>query len=219
MQHAVHHRVGRPRATRAADTRDRILKIARDAFSELGYDATAFQEIAVRADLTRPAINHYFPSKKVLYEAILGDAIGLVGAAAEEAWRETGLIERLSAFVAAVAPPDDDGRAAVAFVVGVMLDAHRHPDLSPLVGELQAGAHEFFRGVLSDAVATGELTTAADLPSLVGTLSAVVWGIGFYVAFVGDRAQAAAVIANVRLLLANELWRIAPPHPTETVNS
>ena len=40
-------------------------------FSELGYDAATFQEIAVRADLTRPAINHYFKSKRALYQEVI----------------------------------------------------------------------------------------------------------------------------------------------------
>lgn len=162
----------------------------------------------MRADLTRPAINHYFPSKTALYEAVLLQAIGMVTTAAASAQQETGVIARLSSFISAVAPPDEDGRAAVAFVVGVILDAHRHPGLSPLVAQLQASAHGFFRRVLADAVDSGELSTDADLPSLVGTLSAVVWGIGFYVAFVGDRQESTVVAANVQQLLANRLWQI-----------
>ena len=42
------------------------MRAAREVFSELGYDAATFQAIAIRADLTRPAINHYFASKRVL---------------------------------------------------------------------------------------------------------------------------------------------------------
>jgi len=33
------------------------VRAAREVFSELGYDAATFQAIAIRADLTRPAIN------------------------------------------------------------------------------------------------------------------------------------------------------------------
>lgn len=190
------------------ETCDRILRIATDVFSEFGYDGATFQEIALRADLTRPAINHYYPSKKALYEALLAQAVGLVAAAATRAGQESGLVARLQCFISAVAPSDDDGRASLAFVVGVMLDAHRHPGLSPLVDELQATAYEFFGGALSEAIECGELATDSDLPALVGTLSAVVWGIGFYVAFIGDRRQSVAVTGNVQRLLANRLWRI-----------
>src|ERR1700759_455288 len=62
---------GRPPAAKAAETRERIVRAAREVFSELGYDAATFQEIAVRADLTRPAINHYFKSKRVLYQVVV----------------------------------------------------------------------------------------------------------------------------------------------------
>ena len=45
---------GRPPAAKAAETRKRILRAAREVFSERGYDAATFQAIAIRADLTRP---------------------------------------------------------------------------------------------------------------------------------------------------------------------
>ena len=39
-------------------------------FGEVGYDAATFQEVAVRADLTRPAVNHHFRSKRDLYRQV-----------------------------------------------------------------------------------------------------------------------------------------------------
>src|SRR5690348_18145496 len=65
---------GRPPAAKAAETRERIVRAAREVFSELGYDAATFQAIAIRADLTRPAINHYFASKRVLWSEEIGRA-------------------------------------------------------------------------------------------------------------------------------------------------
>ena len=47
------------------------MRAAREVFSELGYDAATFQAIAIRADLTRPAINHYFASKRVLWAEVV----------------------------------------------------------------------------------------------------------------------------------------------------
>ncbi len=47
------------------------MRAAREVFSELGYDAATFQAIAIRADLTRPAINHYFASKRLLYQEVV----------------------------------------------------------------------------------------------------------------------------------------------------
>src|SRR5262245_45562436 len=60
-------RRGRPPRSDGADTRQEILRVARLVFSELGYERTTFQEIATRAGLTRPAVNHYFRDKAELY--------------------------------------------------------------------------------------------------------------------------------------------------------
>lgn len=69
---------GRPPAAKADETRKRILHAARQVFSERGYDGATFQEIAVRADLTRPAINHYFANKRVLYQEVVEQTHELV---------------------------------------------------------------------------------------------------------------------------------------------
>src|ERR1700710_1981147 len=93
---------GRPPAAKAAETRERIVRAAREVFSELGYDGATFQAIAVRADLTRPAINHYFPSKRMLYREVVDETNELVVAAGiERAGGETTLMGRLTAFIAA----------------------------------------------------------------------------------------------------------------------
>ena len=62
--------------------------------------------------------------------------------------------------------------------------------------------------MLTDAVERGELATEADIAGLVQMLSALLWGIGFYTAFVGAPEQAATVTSDLRLLLANRLWQI-----------
>lgn len=202
------HRLGRPRAARATDTRDRILQAARDVFSEHGYESTTFQIVASRAELTRPAINHYFTSKPALYRAVLAQTTMVVAAALDRARQETCLIGRLSAYLLAIAQPPDENRTAAAFVVSAVLDAQRRPELRPLVDDLQAGTREFLQWVVTEAIDRGELVTEATVPELADMLSALLWGIGFYSAFVGDREQAATVTTDLQLLLAHRLWQI-----------
>ena len=73
---------------------------AREVFSERGYDGATFQAIAVRADLTRPAINHYFSSKRVLYREVVDQTNELVVTAGiEQARRETTLMGRMTEFI------------------------------------------------------------------------------------------------------------------------
>lgn len=219
MQHVTRHRPGRPRAARSEETRERILRVARDVFSEFGHDAATFQEIAQRADLTRPAINHYFPSKRVLYDAVLAQAGGLVGTAAAAARDEIGLIARVSAYFAALAQVEEKDRSAVAFVMTAVLDAERRPELSPQMGDLKEVSRDFFRWALTEAIDGGELDTDADVESLVEMLTAMLWGVGFYIAFVGDRDGAALVNANLQLLLTNRLWRLDERRPAADPDS
>lgn len=181
---------------------------ARGAFSELGYDATTFQAVASRANLTRPAINHYFASKQLLYRAVLEDTEKVVELAVEQAQTESTLVGQLTWFTLSLAQLDEDDRMSAGFVISAMLDSQRHPELRPLVGDVQAATRRFLTGALTDAVDRGELTTAADVPTLSEMLLAVLWGVGFYVAFVGDRKESAAVIANVHALLAHQLWQL-----------
>ena len=80
-------RRGRPPASHAAITRERILRAAQQVFAESGYEAATFQAIAANIGLTRPAINNYFNCKSALYEEVVGrvsdallDAIGVASA-------------------------------------------------------------------------------------------------------------------------------------------
>jgi AcrR family transcriptional regulator len=52
-----------PAAAKAPDTRDRILDIALDLFTEQGYDGTSLREIADQLGVTKAALYYHFESK------------------------------------------------------------------------------------------------------------------------------------------------------------
>src|SRR5689334_25314456 len=111
MPHTASRGPGRPPAAKAAETRERILRAAREVFSELGYDAATFQAIAIRADLTRPAINHYFASKRVLWSEVVEQTNALVvSAGMSRAQAQTSLLGKLSAFFSVVMQADSEDR-------------------------------------------------------------------------------------------------------------
>ncbi len=56
---------------RARQTRQAILDAARDCFAEMGLSGASTREIARRAGVTQPLINHYFGSKEGLFEAVV----------------------------------------------------------------------------------------------------------------------------------------------------
>jgi len=207
-QHTASRGPGRPPAAKAAETRERIVRAAREVFSELGYDAATFQAIAIRADLTRPAINHYFASKRVLWREVVEQTnASVVSAGMEKAQSETSLVARLSAFFTVAMQADAEDRSAAAFLVTSVLESQRHPELSTDHDSLTA-SREFMSWAVNDAIKSGELATDTDVTHLVEMLVAVMWGMGFYAGFVGDHEQLSSVVQKFELLMANKLWHL-----------
>lgn len=172
-------------------------------FGELGYDAATFQEIAVRADLTRPAINHYFPSKRELYREVVAQTNrALIQAGIEEAHRHDGFVERIQAFVAVA--QDHDDRSAAAFLVTSVLESQRHPEIADQDHDALASTRDFIGWALQDAHTAGELRSDIDIDIATETLLALLLGMGFYSGFVGADRGGEEIAAEFLRLLRGE---------------
>lgn len=179
-------------------------------FSELGYDAATFQAIAIRSDLTRPAINHYFESKLVLYREVIEQTNSMVvGAGFEKAKAQDTLLGRLSTFFSVVMQTDNKDRSVAAFLVTSVLESQRHPELAQESHNSLTSSREFVGWAIRDAINSGELTTDTDVELLVELLVAVMWGMGFYAGYVGSYEDLERIMEKFELLLANKLWTIA----------
>lgn len=79
------------RATRpsADPTRDRIVAVAADLFSERSFDGATTREIAARAGVTQPLLNYHFRSKEELWQAAVDSLFELLNETLDE--RATGL--------------------------------------------------------------------------------------------------------------------------------
>ncbi len=199
---------GRPPAAKAAETRKRILRAAREVFSERGYDGATFQAIAIRADLTRPAINHYFANKRVLYWQVLEDAHdAVIAASMRRAQRESTLTDRLSAFIEGTIEAEIEESAAAAFLITSTLESQRHPELSRSGADPVSTTREFLASAIADAVQRGELAADTDCLALAEMLLAVLLGVGFYAGFVGSRHALDAIVNQLKVLLADRLTR------------
>jgi AcrR family transcriptional regulator len=62
-------RRGRPPRTESVGTRDRILRAAREEFSERGYEKTSVRGIAKAAGVDSALVHHYFGTKEQVFEA------------------------------------------------------------------------------------------------------------------------------------------------------
>jgi TetR/AcrR family transcriptional regulator, repressor for uid operon len=208
MSPTASRRPGRPPAAKADETRQRILQAARLVFSERGYDGATFQAIAARADLTRPAINHYFSSKRMLYRDVLEQTNDIViGSGIREAQGETTLTGRLTAFISVAVRANSDNPAVSAFLVSAVLESQRHPELTRTENDPVGITRSFVTGVVNDAIERGEVATDIDPAALVETLIVVMCGVAFYSGYVRSYEELLAVSDVLRRLLEGALWR------------
>ncbi len=209
MPSTVTRRPGRPPATNADDTRKRVVRAARLVFTERGYAGATFQEIATRADLTRPAINHYFPSKRALFRAVVDHTNELVVASGiERALRETTLLGRLSAFVAVAMHSSIENPATAGFLVTNVVESRRHPELNTPDNDALENSRNFLHWAVNDAIQRGEVAADIDIPGLTETLLVLLCGVGFYAGYVQrPHDEMETVTAMLRQLLAGALWR------------
>jgi TetR/AcrR family transcriptional regulator, repressor for uid operon len=208
MSTTASRRPGRPPAAKADETRQRIIQAARLVFSERGYDGATFQAVAVRADLTRPAINHYFSSKRALYREVLEQTNAVViGAGIRQAERETTLTGRLTAFISAAVRANSDNPAVSAFLITAVLESQRHPELSGAQIDSVRITREFLTSAVSEAIERREVAPDIDASALVETLIVVLCGVGFYAGYIRSYEAMLAISDVLRKLLEGALWR------------
>ena len=98
------------RARQAEATRDLLVSVARELFTEQGFAATSIEDITKQAGAAKGALYHHFTGKhelfRAVYEAVEADAVSAVMAAAlaeREPW--AGVRAGLSAFLDACLEP------------------------------------------------------------------------------------------------------------------
>jgi TetR/AcrR family transcriptional regulator, repressor for uid operon len=201
---------GRPPAAKADETRKRIVRAAREVFSERGYDGATFQQIAELADLTRPAINHYFPSKRALYGEVVEDSneLFLTTSGVEQA-RENTLVGRLTTFIGFAMRSNLPYPSASAFLITTMLESRRHPELTGAATDAVRLRREFLTRAVTEAIESGELVTT-DANAVVETLLTVLCGVAFYAGYLRTPDEMESVIDELGRLLSGETLRANP---------
>jgi TetR/AcrR family transcriptional repressor of uid operon len=175
-------------------------------FSECGYGAATFQAIAIRADLTRPAINHYFANKRVLYWQVLEETTEtVIAASAERARREATLVARVIAFLEGTIEAEVKHRTAAAFLITATLEAQRHPELRRPQADPVGATREFLIWAVKEGIDRGELQPDTDAGALAAILHSVLLGVGFYAGYVGTRNAFDNITGQLRQLLASGL--------------
>ncbi|OBB68633.1 MULTISPECIES: TetR/AcrR family transcriptional regulator [unclassified Mycobacterium] len=208
MSSGVGRRPGRPPAAKADETRQRIMRAARLVFSERGYDGATFQAIAARADLTRPAINHYFSSKRVLYREVLEQTNeAIIGTGIKVASRETTMAAQLTAFITSAVQANSENPAGSALIISGVLESQRHPEWNKTENESVRAVREFLDRVVKDAIERGEVAADVDASALIESLVVIMCGVGLYAGWVESPQQMLAVTGMLRQLMEGALWR------------
>lgn len=207
MPHLASRGPGRPPAAKADETRKRIVRAARQVFSERGYDGATFQAIAMRADLTRPAINHYFASKRVLYTEVSDRTNELVVTAGiDRARGERTLMGRLAAFITVAMEADAENPGTAAFLATAVLESQRHPELRRVENDAVRVTRDFLRRSVTEALECGELASGIDGDRLAEALLLMLCGVGFYAGFVGSFQEVENILGTLRQLIGGSLW-------------
>ena len=180
-------RLGRPPATSSAETRERILRVARQRFAVSGYDSTSNKDIADAADITTGAIYHYFGSKRDLYVAVFEEVeeviFGRFRAAIEGV---EGAVAKLDAVLRESVEINRDDSTVAAFYVSVPVDGQRSLELADVVRKQLRVSRAFFAGIVEEGVATGELPDDVSPDVVVNVLLALTSGLARFSTFVGD---------------------------------
>lgn len=153
-------RLGRPPSSSSVDTRVRIVEIAVQAFSELGYETTTNKFIASESGITTGALYHYFDSKLQMYQAAyehvqqaiyrrLADA--LVGI--------DGFVHRLEAVLEAAHDLNGDEPSLARFIGAARVDMARNDELRMALGRPQGPGYSFFDTLVDDGIASGEIAS------------------------------------------------------------
>ena len=151
-------RLGRPPATDSADTRRRILDIARASFAAGGYDGSTNRDLTAEVGLTAGALYHYFGSKLDLYLAVHEDLQQSVYGQFNEATDSaTGFLGKFEAVLDTAHKLNRQDPTMAAFLGVVRTDMRRHPEIQEKLGAHSDRRDEFFVRLVDAGVASGEI--------------------------------------------------------------
>lgn len=166
-------RRGRPPGTDSADTRARIIAVARKEFASRGFASSAISVIAAAADLAPSAVYHYFGGKAELYEAVFNetaDAIwsDLATAAQSHETLRANIKQMIgdSRHLSRTRPHHSD------FLALVPMEARLHPEFAHLIDRRSKYQDDTFGALARLGRSTGELRgfTAAQATEILRSL-------------------------------------------------
>lgn len=198
---------GKPtREQKKADTRERLLRAAAEAFAQRGFTATSVDELAARAGLTKGAVYAHFADKDALFLALLEWSVG----------RRLGALQ--SALTGGAGAPAQAGGAA-AWLSGFLdedpawsllfFEFWLHAARDPALRERYAAYRHTARDSLARLLAEQAAALGVELPAPAPALAAAVLALASGVAL--ERLVEPGAVPEE--LLAAALTRLLQPPP------
>lgn len=201
-------RLGRPFQSDAVETRTRILREARLAFTTRGYDNTTNREISAGAGITAAAIYHYFPSKVDLFVAVYDDVQTKVYDAFDVAVAQHDtFLKKFDAIFDTMLELGDEDPMLASFVVGVVTEAEHHPDLREALKQVSPRNQSFLASLCTQAQQRGELPEALPVQTAVDVIAGVIGGFARLSVTVRDRQRLRSVAKVYKNMARNALAR------------
>jgi AcrR family transcriptional regulator len=201
-------RLGRPFQSDAVETRTRILREARLAFTTRGYDNTTNREISAGAGITAAAIYHYFPSKVDLFVAVYDDVQAKVYDAFDVAVAQHDtFLKKFDAIFDTMLELGNEDPMLASFVVGVVTEAEHHPDLREALQRVAPRNQSFLAALCLQAQQRGELPEALPVQTAVDVIAGVIGGFARLSVTVRDRQRLRSVAKVYKNMARNALAR------------
>jgi TetR/AcrR family transcriptional repressor of uid operon len=205
---------GRDEAMRKLDPekheakRQQILRAATACFARRGFHQTRTAEICAEAGMSPGNLFHYFDSKEAIIEALVEEERHEAAQVFEQLRQADDLLQGLLDLVdVAFDALADRSEARLAVEIGA--EAMRNPRIAAMFERSDAETKAALIGVLTTAVARGQIDPTLDLPSTAGWLIALFDGM-ISRAAIDPTFDAAAQAPMLRLLVA----RFLRPQPT-----
>jgi AcrR family transcriptional regulator len=203
-------RLGRPPASSSAETRQRIVDVARERFATLGYATTSNKDIAHAAGITTGAIYHYFESKRDLYLAVFDEVEQLVFTRFKDALAESdgGFLDKLDRVLAEAVAINRDDPTVASFFVAVAVEAQRNEELAGLDRTQGIDAARFFGDLVREGYEKGEISGDVEPGHVTNALMAIASGLAQFSSLVQNRNAHAETTAVLMQIFRGELFAV-----------
>jgi len=197
--------LGRPKNTDSAETRRRILDVARAAFASGGYDASTNRDLATQVGITAGALYYYYPSKLDLYLAVHEDVQHRIyGRFNEAAAGAEGFLRKFDAILDVAHELNESDPTFAGFIGATRSDMRRHPEIAASLSGHTERRDDFFLRLIDAGVAAGEIEER-NREFTVEFVSIVLIGLTDGVSDDSERHQRA--ITSSQMVLRGDLLR------------